>query len=283
LVKKDSSRSIQKKGYIVFYKDYFNKSVEDATKYKIEYLTHLLNNFTVYKFVQFNNDDEDILKLNSIDKKSLWFSYYRCLNDPSEYEIKYNISKIEKYSTMNKEELEYLYGSMKELYDVCSFSYEYSNYMWDIYSNGGNGLCIEFYSEDLDMLYPVDYINKNKISFTNIIINSVNALDRGIVKNIPMAVLPFVTKNPVNGKLDSTKENEIRMLYSFYNDRDFEKGNLYPNVKKNNHYLGIDVPYDKLNLKVAKIIIGDGCFNQIIERITDICKKNYYPYEFKNK
>lgn len=266
----------------MFYKDYFNKSVKSATEYKIRYLKYLLNDSSIYKFIQFNdNEEENLLKLESLKNGTLWFSYYRYLNDPTEYKIEYNIRKTQRNTNLSREEIEYLNGSMKEMYDVCCFSYKYNDYMWDIYANDGNGLCIVFQSLDLDMLYPIDYIEKKKIPFTNLIINSLNALDEGIITNIPMAVLPFVVKNPMNGYLNSTKENEIRMLYSFYSDKDITKGKLYPDIKMRSGYLGLNVPYDKVDLRLKKVIIGRGCSLNLLEKIIGICEDNDYDYEIK--
>ena len=59
---------------------------------------------------------------------------------------------------------------MKEIYDVCSLTYSCENYMWKAYSNNSRGICLVFNVIDYDMLYPVEYVDKNKVDYTEMLI-----------------------------------------------------------------------------------------------------------------
>jgi len=270
---------------LTFYKKYFDCSVKDATTYKIDFLNTIIKNGKIYKFIAFDsNKNLNKIKMNGIQNEVLWFSHYIYLNDKSEFEIKYNAKQISKYTNVSCSQIHYLIGIIKEMYDVCSFTYDYEQHMWRDYANDGEGICICYDVKDMDMLYPVEYVEKDKINFTSLIIQSIIqshsiALSERMKNIDPMSILPFVIKNPMNGELLSYKEKEVRILYSAYDDGSLNQGVIYPNVKAEKQYRGSNMSYKDCGLKVNKIIIGNKCSNEIERKLVEVCTEKDYLYE----
>lgn len=255
-----------------FYKEYFSKeTIEEATKVKFDILKRYIKDDKIYKFIQFDGDGLlNEKKINLLYGEKLWFSYYKKLNDPSEYEIKYNLKKVASAAGVSRDSTKRLVESIKELYDVCSFSYACEKYMWENYANNGNGICLVFNVDDYDYLYPIVYLPKEKVNFTKMLIDSYKLLKygkKGIIQNDKMALLPWILKNPNNGKYDSTKEKEVRALYCPYDKSEFNYGIIYPEVKNIKRYKGINVCYSDVGLRLDKIIISYCCDVEIKEKV----------------
>ena len=58
-----------------------------ATPYKIEYLKKIIQNGKVYKFISFEENAE--IKISTLLAGKIWFSFYKTLNDETEFEIDY--------------------------------------------------------------------------------------------------------------------------------------------------------------------------------------------------
>lgn len=161
-----------------FCENFFNTSTSIATEYKINFLKKLIRNDTIYKFIQFNdNEDLNYVKLSLLKNQSLWFSHSRFLNDDTEYEITYSSKKVLnklKSNNFNQDSLNMFIGALQDVYELCSFTYESTPYMWETYSNKDNGICIEFKVCDYDQLYPVIYAKKSKVDFNKLISDSIN-------------------------------------------------------------------------------------------------------------
>jgi len=84
----------------------------------------------------------------SLDK--LWFSYYKNLNDPTEFEIDYKIKKIVSRTAWKKQSIETFVSTIQQMYDVCSFTYKLEEYVWEEYGGDGNGICMVFDVLDYD-------------------------------------------------------------------------------------------------------------------------------------
>lgn len=257
-----------------FYDEYFNCSMEECTKYKVKYLKSVIQGDLIYKFIGFDkNTALNLTKLNTLNNHCLWFSYYKFLNDTTEFKIKYNAFKISRKTNRTTAEIEYLYACMRQIYDVCSFSYEYTNHMWSEYAN--NGFCMVFSVADYDYLWPVEYTPKNRIDFTSLIIKSFHIFDNkdanyGKLVNDAMAIYPFVVKNPLNETMDSRKEKEVRMIYSPYDKKEFNDGILAPNIKDDKGYKGINVLWDTQKIVLKQIIVNADCmYGSEIKRICD--------------
>lgn len=264
-----------------FYDEYFKKTNKEATEYKIKYLKSIIDNNTIYKFIQFNmNQALNYIKLKALKNEVLWFSYYKLLNDKTEFEINYNVNQVSEKTNKSPQFINYAFELMTEVYDICSFSYEYQDYMWTEYANNGNGICLEFGVNNLDMLFPIDYVNKDTINFTELIIQSFNNSDRGINNNDPMALLPFVVKNPYNGKLNSTLEKEVRILYSPFDKEECNNGMVAPNIKTDIGHKGINVNYADIGIYLKRIIVGNQCEINIVKEIHNYSGNNNIPIDY---
>ena len=265
---------------IGFYDEYLNRvgNLRDkpdmATPYKIEYLKNIIKENKVYKFISFQ--ENEAIKLRTLMQHKIWFSFYKSLNDETEFYIDYRIKKVVNETGYNKEHIKLLINYLTEMYDVFSLTYSYENYMWDEYASGGNGICVEYNIQNYDYLYPVEYCDKRKIDFTKMVINS--------VKNggAELAIIPWVIKNPYNetAQIDSTKEKEIRILYCPYDLSEFNNGRLEYNIKERMNYKGISKSYKDFDLRINRIIIGNKCSVNNQNEVLNYGKNNNIPIEF---
>lgn len=268
-----------------FYKKYYKYSKERATDFKISYLKSLIKSDQIYKFIAFDdNISLNAIKIKSLKKDELWFSHYIYLNDQTEFQIEYDSSKIANVTGISSKNIDLFVGALKEVYDVCSFSYRQKSYMWRTYANNGNGICIVFNVNDYDLLYPVQYIDKNRIDYTSILIDAFSKTSKELwEKGTPIAELPFVTKNPMNGTMKSYKEKELRILLEPYGDGSFNNGFVKPNIKKNKGYIGRNISYADCGLSVSKIIIGEKCDLKIVDEVISNCNKKRYKVQKAKK
>lgn len=224
-----------------------------ATPYKKEYLQKIIQNGKVYKFISFEENVE--LKINTLKSGKIWFSFYKTLNDETEFKIDYKVKKIIEKTGYKKEYIDLIVNYLTEMYDVYSLTYMYQEYMWKDYGANGNGICLEFEVGDYDYLYPVEYRDKSKIDFTRMVISALNQ------SGMELSIIPWVVKNPYNGtaNMDSTKEKEVRILYCPYDLAEFNGGTIDYNIKELRGYKGIAKPYNDFLLKISKVITGDKC------------------------
>lgn len=247
-----------------FYDKYINlmgnlKDKPDlATPYKIEYLQKLIQDGKVYKFISFEKDAD--IKIDTLKEGKIWFSFYKTLNDETEFQINYDVKNVVRKTGCNREYIDLLVNYLTELYDVYSLTYTYQEYMWDCYADSGNGICVEFNVGNYDYLYPVEYCDKTKINFTQMV---VSALTKG---GTELSIIPWVMKNPYNhtANMDSTKEKEIRMLYCPYDLEELNGGEINYHIKERLGYKGIAKPYTDFDLTISKVIIGDKCSRELI-------------------
>lgn len=272
---------IEKRGYmygIGFYDEYITRlgNLRDkpdlATPYKIAYLKKLIKNNEVYKFISFQKNAET--KLKTLKEGKIWFSFYKTLNDETEFQIDYRIKKIVNETGYKKGYIELIINYLTEMYDVFSLTYTYEEYMWDAYASEGNGICVVYNVGNYDQLYPVEYCEKNTLDFTKMIIN---ALKR---KSFELSIIPWVVKNPYNetAKLDSTKEKEVRMLYCPYDLAEFNGGQIQYNIKERKAYKGIAKSYTDFELSISRIIIGRKCTVEMRKEVIDYAESNDIQY-----
>ncbi|WP_455718374.1 hypothetical protein [Anaerosporobacter sp.] len=99
-----------------FYDEYFKKTNGEATEYKLKYLKSVVNNNTIYKFIQFDeNYSLNNVKLNALKDEVLWFSYYKYLNDKTEFEINYDIIQVSRETNKSPEFIKYLFDIIVEV------------------------------------------------------------------------------------------------------------------------------------------------------------------------
>ncbi|MEE0418447.1 MAG: hypothetical protein UDG86_00190 [Lachnospiraceae bacterium] len=264
-----------------FYREYYNYSRKKASDFKIVYLKSFIEKNKIYKFIAFDdNEKSNLRKLECLRRDMLWFSHYIYLNDKTEFEIKYDSKKVSRETGIREENIKFMVETMKEIYDVCSFSYKKEEYMWEAYANHKNGICIVFNVENYDMLYPVEYFNKDEIDYTSILINDYSRPKQELLENgSPMAELPFVTKNPMNGDMKSYEEKEVRILKEPYEDSSFNNGVVRPYIKEDLGYKGQNISYTDCGLSVSRVIIGVNCNEKIANEIITDCNQKGYMVE----
>ena len=244
-----------------FYQDYDKRKYKDLNLYKIQFLKSLIVNDTVYKFIAFDDNAQlNKIKLECVRNSQLWFSYYKYLNDETEFDIKYDVKKVSRKTKIPCENIQLFIATMKEIYDVCSLTNSYDNYMWNAYGNYGNGICLVFKVINYDLLYPVEYVNKDDVDYTDMLIEAYNLDSKGLWdRGLLMAELPYVIKNPENKGMKLYLEKEIRILSDPFGEAILNAGNIYPNVKNDFGYRGRNICYEKCGLSIKKIVIGNNC------------------------
>lgn len=136
-------------------------------------------------------------------------------------------------------------------------------------------ICLVFNVIDYDMLYPVEYVDKNKVDYTEMLIEAYNSSPKELFDNgMLMAELPYVIKNPDNESMKSYLEKEVRILSDPFGEGILNSGNVYPKVKEDLDYKGRDISYDKCGLALDKIIIGKNCDNTLIDSIMNVGDEN---------
>lgn len=270
------------KGMSGFYENYVKLmgnliEPDRATPYKINYLKKIIKNDKVYKFISFEGDASLVrTKIETLKQGKIWFSFYKTLNDETEFYMNYNAKNISQITGRSINNVHLLVNYLTEMYDVYSLTYEYQNSMWQDYAAGGNGICIEYNVGDYDYLYPVEYLEKTDIDFEQMIISAITG------KNLALAIIPWVIKNPVNitANMDSTKEKEVRMLYCPYDLAELNSGRVEMNIKERLHYRGIAKPYTDFKLSVSKIIIGNKCCYDTVKELEIFCDANGISYTY---
>lgn len=252
-----------------FYQDYDKEKHKNLSQYKSQFLKSIIKDDRVYKFIAFDENEQlNCIKLKSLKGDQLWFSYYKYLNDKTEFDVKYDVDEVSRITGISRKNIDCFIATMKEIYDVCSLTYAYNNYMWEAYGNYGKGICLVFRIINYDLLYPVEYVNKEAIDYTDMLINAYISEPKTLYeKGIKMAVLPYVIKNPNNEDMKSYLEKEIRILSDPFEESILNLGRVYPGVKKDYGYKGRSISYAKCGLMIEKIIIGDKCDKIISDKI----------------
>lgn len=248
-----------------------------ATPYKIDYLRNIIKNEKVYKFISFDEGPNLArMKIDTLKQKKIWFSFYKTLNDETEFQINYDVKKIAKETGRSTGNVHLLINYFTEMYDVYSLTYECQDYMWKDYAANGNGICIEFNVGNYEHLYPVEYLDKESIDFNQMIISGINN------GTSDMAIIPWVVKNPSNTTLniDSTREKEVRILYCPYGFGELNGGTIEMNIKERLGYKGIAKPYEDFGLSISKIIFGDKCNGELVEELKSYLNANRIGYTF---
>ncbi len=156
-----------------------------ATPYKINYLKKIIKKDKVYKFISFEGDASLVrTKIETLKQGKIWFSFYKTLNDETEFYMNYNAKNISQITGRSINNVHLLVNYLTEMYDVYSLTYEYQKSMWQDYAAGGNGICIEYNVGDYDYLYPVEYLEKTDIDFEQMIISAITG------KNLALAIIP---------------------------------------------------------------------------------------------
>lgn len=246
-----------------------------ATKFKINYLKSLIIDGKVYKFMSFKENAE--IKLRTLMDRKVWFSFYRTLNDETEFEIKYKVKKVMQKTGYQQDYIKLVVNCLTEMYDVFSLTYKQEKYMWQDYADCGNGICLVFDVEDYDFLYPVEYCEKNNIDFSKMIIAALKEEDVRA-----LSIIPWVIKNQYNAtvRLDSTREKEVRILYCPYDLAEFNGGIVQMNIKERKGYKGFAKSYQDFGLSLSNVVIGNKIEKGLTETLLGYLKMEKIEYSF---
>lgn len=248
-----------------------------ATPYKTEYLKKIICKGKVYKFISFEGESALIRKkVDTLKQGKIWFSFYKTLNDKTEFQINYDVNIIALKTGRTIDNINLLINYFTEMYDVYSLTCEYQDYMWKDYASNGNGICIEFEVGDYEHLYPVQYQEKSEIDFNEMIISGINNGD------FAFAIIPWVIKDPYNKtvEIDSTKEKEVRILYCPYDLGEVNGGRLEMNIKERLGYKGIAKPYIDFGLKISKVVFGDKCSDELCHELEEYFESSQIRYSY---
>jgi len=262
-----------------FYEQYFSADLFDVSNFsqrlKDAVIRHmLLEGKYLYKFYAF----DDCIKLNkqkieTFRNERIWCSPYYKFSDESEFEVKFCEEPFKKETISATEFLK----NIRQTANLASFTYEYSDYMWEIYANKGNGFCVEYEILDTDSFYPVLYDKKDDYDFTVDIIEtlrvlqSVSSIGAGNIKSLNnyhykrLAILPLVLKDKESYK----DEKEIRFLAQ------------NESVPLDKRFLGQGISLQKCGLKARTIVVD---FEQCVYRedLFQIAKENQYGVRLRH-
>jgi len=265
----------------MFYDKYFSLNNEDAKDFMDEFIKAKLHDGKLFKFIMFNdNSDLNKIKLETLFNKSVWFSYYKYLNDPNEFTVNYKLKKVVSKTGVNPKSIKLMMETMNQVYDVCCFTYEVNDNMWEIYSNKHNGFCMVIDVIDTDRLFPIEYVNKKDIDCTKYIIDAykenhakISSFEGKAIRR--MAILPYVYKDKKYMDIDFTKEKELRIINSSFDEGDGQLGDrVYPNIKDIKEYRGMQLSLEKCKMNLYGICIGENCSPESKLAIINFCN-NY--------
>lgn len=235
---------------------------------KREYFAKQLSSNTLYKFISFdNNSSLNHDKLDTLKNRCLWFAPHHVFtdNDPTEFIIGANIDIVEKQTAYNKEQIENLLTSIRDVNDICCLTDRISEYMWENYANNHSGICCAFEVIKTDDLWPVLYCKKDSVDFTYEVISGLN---NEIDSALNLKTLAFIS--PILKDISRySVEREVRLLnneaYLFAGEP--LNGILEPNKKATLHYFGRRVSWNSYGLRLKKIIIGEKTSVEIVNQI----------------
>lgn len=105
-----------------FYENYVKlmgnlKEPDRATPYKINYLKRIIKNDKVYKFISFEGDASLVrTKIETLKQGKIWFSFYKTLNDETEFYMNYDAKKISQITGRSTNSVHLLVNYLTEMY-----------------------------------------------------------------------------------------------------------------------------------------------------------------------
>lgn len=261
---------------IPFYDEYFEfpafSDKNESNKYKDKYIReNLLIDGFLYKFVSFS-DDQDLnqRKLHLLFNSEIWLSTFKQFEDTSEIDIHYDSKLIAKKTGWKTEKIKNFINTTKELNDVSCFTNSPDELMWLNYANNRNGICLKFIVIDTDLFFPVIYLDKKKVDFTENYIKAFSMNNFMSSNTMRLSILPWVLKNK-----NFESENEIRLLCGnvYDNELGLLGGKVFNGKKDLMGYKGISMSYDSCGLKLVDILVGESCEKSISLKISDFIKR----------
>lgn len=260
---------------IPFYDDYFAfpqfSTDNSAQKFKDEYIHKKVYDNFIYKFIPFTEDlalNEN--KIQLLNEQKLWASNYTSFKDKNELSFTYDYCKVSDKTGCTKEHLKQMINTTNEINDVSCFTYEISNYMWENYANHYNGLCLRFLLLDSDKFFPVIYLRKEVVDYTDDLIYVLRNLENPCVLGSSLsriAILPWVLKDD-----QFSIENELRFLCGdVYDEEDGPMGGrVYAGKKEAMKYYGTTYEYYTCGIELNQIIPGKYCCPKYLKQLNAI-------------
>lgn len=246
---------------IDFYDDYFSiepfSKNNDGNQFKDNYIRSKMKYGKIYKFVAFTEDEKlNSRKLDMLIKNQFWASCYDYFNDDREVLRPYNQFVVCRETRKTKHDLNIFFSTVNEMNDISCFTYEPSDFMWQEYANNGNGFCMEFELFDSDKFFPIVYLNKDNLDYTNDIVNLFSSTKTDFRVLNRLAILPWITKDPIY-----QTENELRFLCGdVYDDEDGPMGGkIAPGKKRLLNYKGFEYSFEYAGIILKKVYIGSNC------------------------
>lgn len=264
---------------IEFYDDYFSiqpfSQTNEGNTFKDNFIRSKIKNGKIYKFVAFNEDEQlNSKKLTMLAQLQFWASCYDYFDDDREVLRPYNQHKICCKTKISKEKIDNFFSTINEMNDISCFTYEPSDFMWNEYANNQNGFCMEFNLLDSDKFFPIIYLDKDKLDYTDDIAKLLTSTKYDLISLNRVTILPWVTKDPI-----FQKENELRFLCGdIYDNEDGPmSGIIAPGKKKSLGYKGIEYSFKSAGLELQKIRIGSNCTKE--KELLEICNSIKIPMD----
>lgn len=266
---------IRVKENIAFYDEYFSFPAFDdmnrARIFKDAYIREKVFTDYIYKFISFTEDEElNKTKIQLIRDKKLWVSNYKNFVDKNEVSVRYNMLKVSRKAQVPSGSIRFLIDTGKQMNDVSCFTYDITPFMWKYYANNSNGLCLIFKLIDTDKFFPVIYLDKSEIDFTDDLLHAFQTQDFKYISRL--SILPWVLKDK-----NFRQEDELRFLCGdIYDSEDgVMGGRIAPDKKELLGYKGTTYAYEYAGIKLSDILIGSNC--------KDDCKKEIITLLDKDK
>ncbi len=263
-----------------FYQEYDKRKHKDLKQYKIDYLKTIIVDDKLYKFIAFDDVYLNQIKLQCLKKGQLWFSYYKFLNDKTEFDMKFDASKVSYKTGVPCDNIKFFVSTMKELYDVCSLTYSYvddmtffSDSMETIYEKLPliqrvlNKYRLRINSnktESKNSIYNMSYVDmyelKNRFSFFDFEVTETITLDKDIFYNL---------KGYIAKKYDSGEKSEIKAILTLFK-KAIDRGKLVMPEDSMIHLEQYISAY-MLQLACTEPVFASRCYRVIIS-LLNLCE-----------
>lgn len=263
-----------------FYQEYDKRKHKDLKQYKIDYLKTIIVDDKLYKFIAFDDVYLNQIKLQGLKKGQLWFSYYKFLNDKTEFDMKFDASKVSYKTGVPCDNIKFFVSTMKELYDVCSLTYSYvddmtffSDSMETIYEKLPliqrvlNKYRLRINSnktESKNSIYNMSYVDmyelKNRFSFFDFEVTETITLDKDIFYNL---------KGYIAKKYDSGEKSEIKAILTLFK-KAIDRGKLVMPEDSMIHLEQYISAY-MLQLACTEPVFASRCYRVIIS-LLNLCE-----------
>lgn len=211
------------------------------------------------KFISLDGTKTDEMKFCSLQKSTLWFSHSTHSNDPREYKG----MQIDEQKLLAHGYSQDCINQFKSLLDFSDYgltclSTNTVDYfpMWAYYANDHHGFCIEYDVLKKDCIHEVLY-EPETIKLSSLIFPAIKSFKHAM----------FLGRD---SKSDFYLTIFLQAL--FIKDASWSHEREYRIVYPLRDCTGVNVPVSDLGLKAARIIVGNKCSSDNVQRIRAIAK-----------